>query len=192
MKMDNLHLQDHPLSRADWNGRQLASCVVLDCPAIQLRADGAHMFNVRFERSNLQGASFAHGRLLDCTFRQCNLMGADFTDCKLWNVSFAGSDLRGATGLPYVHPVPALDATLLDVLERDGAWLVPHGEAADGIKKWHLAALTAHYCASTDLRSSVGQATAAALVYYSSTGMVPDFSAPVADQLAGMRERAGR
>ncbi len=177
---------------ADWSGEAFDSCYISDSSCIAVNARKVKFLQVEFFRCNMHGAVFGEAEISDTAFTLCNLMNADFTDAKLWNVRLDGSDIRGAIGLPRVQPVENLDSKLLSYMARQGDYLIDGTAIGKNSHELHLDTLTALYATSDDLRSSVGIPTAAALVYFASTGVIPYFSAPAHELRAGMQERVSR
>ena len=111
---------------------------------------------------------------------RANLTGANIT----------GANITGAIGLPDAPTVPDLDRKILEASE-DGARLEMgswHCGTTHCRAGWAIALAGAE---GAELEKTLGASAAGALIYFRSTGRVPDFFASNADALNDIRKCAG-
>jgi len=143
----------------------------------------------------LRGAYLRGAYLRGADLRDADLTGANLRGTVLHGVDLRGVDLRGAdfgVNLDALR-VPDLDAQILAELDAGGelvmtTWHSPTCGTTHCRAGW---AITLAGSAARSLEDTHGPAYAGALVYYASTGAVPDFYANNEDALADMRRAAG-
>jgi hypothetical protein len=145
---------------------------------------GAYLQGADLRRADLQGADLRGADLEGARLEGANLRGARL------GAILQGANLQGAIGLPYAPVVDDLDAKILAMVDGPDA----HGSL--DMTLWHTCETT--HCragwaihlageAGYDLESRLGSATAGSLIYYASTGRVPDFYATTDEALADLR-----
>jgi uncharacterized protein YjbI with pentapeptide repeats len=152
--------------------------------------EGADLRGARLEGANLRGANLQGAKLRNAILEGANLRGARLEGANLRGADLEGAILYGAIGLPDAPSVDDLDAKILAMVDGPDA----HGSLDMSV--WHTCETT--HCragwaihlageAGYDLESRLGSATAGSLIYYASTGRVPDFYATTDEALADLR-----
>ena len=146
-------------------------------------------------RANLTRANLTHANLTDANLTRANLSRANLVDANLFvaNLHHANltlANLTRAIGLPDAPTVPDLDRKILEASE-DGARLEMgswHCGTTHCRAGWAIALAGAE---GAELEKMLGPSAAGALIYFRSTGHVPDFFVSTADALADIRKCAG-
>jgi hypothetical protein len=152
---------------------------------------GKNLCGADLEGAKLYGANLRGAKLYGANLCGANLCGADLRSADLCGANLRSADLYGAKGLPVVPIVERLDAQILDRIEAGG----------------HLDMSTWHTCETTHCRAgwaialagaegsalerAVGPSAAGALIYFASTGSVPNFFASNEDAMRDIKEKAG-
>ena len=117
-------------------------------------------------------------------------VGVSGARADLTGADLAGANITGAIGLPDAPTVPDLDRKILEASE-DGARLEMgswHCGTTHCRAGWAIALAGAE---GAELEKTLGASAAGALIYFRSTGRVPDFFASNADALNDIRKCAG-
>ena len=117
-------------------------------------------------------------------------VGVSGARADLTGADLAGANITGAIGLPDAPTVPDLDRKILEASE-DGARLEMgswHCGTTHCRAGWAIALAGAE---GAELEKTLGASAAGALIYFRSTGRVPDFFASTAVALADIRKCAG-
>lgn len=155
----------------------------------KLVLQGAWLRGADLRFADLRGAD-----LRQATLDEADLRGARFAGAKLKNAGFDGAKLDGATGLPKAPKLRDLHRRLSKAVGRRGTRL--------NMGIWHADCGTSH-CragwaiqlagkAGKRLEAKLGPSAAGALIYFNSTGVIPDFFADDAEALADIRRCARR
>lgn len=135
-------------------------------------------------------ATGARASLAGAYLRRASLKGAILTGAYLRGADLTGADLTGVVGLPDAPMVPDLDQRMAEACAPDGAL---------DMSDWHTCETT--HCragwaihlagaAGAALEAKVGPAVAGALIYWASTGRIPDFFADTDNAAADIAARA--
>jgi hypothetical protein len=125
---------------------------------------------------DLRGAKFCGTNMSLIDLRWSDLTGADVTDAALRGAVLTGATLRDLAGLPEVPVIPNLDEAILTKVTTGGGKL--------DMTEWHTSknrhcrggwAIVLAGSTGVELESRFGSPVAAALIYYASTGTVPNF-----------------
>jgi hypothetical protein len=138
--------------------------------------------------ADLRGADLRGADLRFASLENADLRGARFRGAKLLGAYLTGARLDGATGLLKAPKVPDLHRRLSSAVGRLGSHL--------DMGIWHNCRTT--HCragwaiqlagkAGKRLETKLGPGVAGALIYWNSTGMIPDFFAEQVDALADIR-----
>ena len=150
----------------------------------------AYLRGANLGGADLRGADLGSANLRCADLRCADLSGADLVGADLRSAGLSGADLRGAIGLPAAPSIPGLDAKILAAVATGGSL---------NMRTWHTCETT--HCRAgwaiaiagatgAELEESIGPCAAGALIYYASTGCVPDFFASNEDALADIRKCA--
>jgi hypothetical protein len=177
-------LADANLTGANLSGANLADA----------NLSGANLSSANLTSADLSGAYLSSANLASAHLVGANLVGANLTGTNLTGTNLTGTNLRGVNltganlasakykGVPIVR---GLDAKILKLIES--------GDGQLNMVAWHTCKTT--HCragwavtlageAGRALEAKIGTAAAGALIYYRSTGRVPDFYASNKDALA--------
>ena len=117
-------------------------------------------------------------------------VGVSGARADLTGADLAGANITGAIGLPDAPTVPDLDRKILEASE-DGARLEMgswHCGTTHCRAGWAIALAGAE---GAELEKTLGASAAGALIYFRSTGRVPDFFVSTADALNDILKCAG-
>lgn len=141
--------------------------------------DEAILDHACLARADLRGAKLVGTSLFRTDFSFADLAGADLTDADVRHTAWTGANLAGVLGLPDVPAIPNLHQKVADAVGQDGENLY--------MADWHHPCGTRHCragwaitfagSAGKRLYTTFGGSTAGALIYFKSTGTVPDFYA---------------
>jgi uncharacterized protein YjbI with pentapeptide repeats len=157
--------------------------------------DRANLAGANLDRANLADADLAHTNLTRADLTGADLDRANLADANLDRANLAGANLTRAylaraIGLPDAPTVPDLDRKILEASE-DGARLEMgswHCGTTHCRAGWAIALAGAE---GAELEKTLGPSAAGALIYFRSTGRVPDFFVSTADALNDIRKCAG-
>jgi uncharacterized protein YjbI with pentapeptide repeats len=151
----------------------------------------ANLARANLISANLSGARLTGVNLFGANLTSANLSAADLSGARLTGANLYSVDLTNANlaytnfGVDHVPFVPRLDAQILERIES--------GQGKLYMYAWHTCETT--HCragwavtlageAGRTLEAKIGTAAAGALIYYRSTGRIPDFYASDEDALA--------
>jgi hypothetical protein len=152
--------------------------------------EGANLEGANLRYANLEGANLRYANLEGANLEGARLEGANLEGARLEGANLRYAKLRNAIGLPDAPVVDDLDAKILAMVDGPDA----HGSLDMDV--WHTCETT--HCragwaihlageAGYDLESRLGSATAGSLIYYASTGRIPNFYATTDEALADLR-----
>jgi hypothetical protein len=154
----------------------------------------AALGHARLYRADLRGTKLRGASLFRADLSCADLAEADLTDAGIRHAIWTGANLTGVTGLPVAPVVPDLHKQIAEAVGQDGENL--------DMLDWHHPCGTTHCRAGWAitlagdagewLESKFGGSTAGALIYWASTGMIPEFFAEYRDALEDIRRCAGQ
>lgn len=165
-----------------------------------LVARGVSLANSNLGSRNLMGAQLKGADLRGAVLHysdltNANLEGANLEDAILKDVKLTGANLKNVRGLPHVPRLKNLHRRVSAAVGRAGCRL--------DMDYWHSTECKTTHCragwvitlageAGRALEKAVGSSMAGALIYFRSTGEVPDFYANDEAALANIRRAARR
>jgi uncharacterized protein YjbI with pentapeptide repeats len=197
--LDGANLRGANLSYKDLRDANLRDAILRDANLRDAILRDANLSSADLSYANLSYANLSSANLRDANLRGANLSSADLSYANLSYANLSSADLSDAI----LYGAILSDVTVPVVADLDAkiATAVGDGAALD-MSAWHGHCGSTHCragwaitCAGAEgaaLEAAVGPNAAGALIYYASTGRVPDFFASDEDALADIRACAAK
>jgi uncharacterized protein YjbI with pentapeptide repeats len=151
---------------------------------------GAYLYGANLSRANLSRANLYGANLSGANLSRANLYRADLSGADLRGSNLSGADLSKIKDWGMVPKLKKLNARILAAIKKGGSLEMGSWHSCDTTHCRGGWAITLAGKKGIELEAKMGTILAAALIYYKSTGKIPNFFASNKAAMADLRKCA--